>query len=77
MSLYTNPIEQRFTDEMRRAGFTVNQFTFLNGHTLPTVYGSHIAVRSKTSLPVAWKPMGNGDIIYPLTETDAESGSRT
>lgn len=62
----SSPIEHRFVTEMRQAGFTVNQFTFLNGLTVPTVYGSHIAVRQKTTVPIAWKPMGNQDIVYPM-----------
>lgn len=69
----TITIEQRFTEEMRRLGYTVNQLTFMNGVTLPTVYGSHIAVRSKTTIPVAWKPMGNGDIVYPVIDAQMHS----
>ncbi len=61
-----SPIESRFVRELREAGFTVNQFTFADGRTLPTVYGSIIAVRRKTTVPVAAKPMGNFEVVYPL-----------
>lgn len=71
MSYATTAIEQRFINDMRQAGFTVNQFTFANGVTLPTVYGSHIAISNKTSLPIRWKPMGNLDIVYPIVENES------
>jgi hypothetical protein len=60
------PTEIQFVKELREAGFTVNQFTFADGQTLPTVYGSAMAVRRKTSVPIAAKPMGNFEIVYPL-----------
>jgi hypothetical protein len=66
---FPSPNEHRFITEMRQAGFTVNQFTFLNGLTVPTVYGSHIAVRQKTTVPIAWKQMGNQDIVYPVVSS--------
>lgn len=73
MSHTITSTEQRFIHDMRQAGFTVNQFTFANGVTLPTVYGSHIAVRSKTTLPITWKPMGNMDIVYPIIDQETRS----
>lgn len=60
------PTTAQFLMDMREAGFRVNWLTFLDGTTHPTVYGSPLAVRPKTVVPLAWKPMGNSWVIYPI-----------
>jgi hypothetical protein len=61
-------ITHQFVREMREAGYIVNQFTFSDGKTLPTVYGSAIAIRRKTTVPIQIKPMGNFEIVFPFVE---------
>jgi hypothetical protein len=60
--------QKTFIQEMRNAGFRMNWLTFLDGTTHPTVYGSFLAVRDKTSVPIQWKPMGNFQVVYPVPE---------
>lgn len=58
--------EKQFIQDMRTAGFTVNEFTFSSGAHGPTVYGSIFAVKPHTKIPIGWKEMGSMYIIYPL-----------
>lgn len=62
----TNPIEIQFAKDMRDNGFLVNLFTFENNISVPSTYGNINAVRRITNVPIAWKPMGNFYIIYPI-----------
>lgn len=57
---------KQFVQDMRLAGFMVNDFTFANGKQGPTVYGSIYRVKNSTAIPLGWKEMGNSYIIYPL-----------
>jgi hypothetical protein len=55
-----------FVRDMRQAGLTVNDFTFMNGAKGPTVYSHIVVVKKHTQIPIGWKEMGNMHVIYPL-----------
>ena len=66
--MMTETTYKRFMDEARRAGFRVNWFTWMDGTTVPTVYGSIHAIQPKLSIPLRFKQMGNAHIVYPAEE---------
>lgn len=61
-----NEIVKEFIHDMRMAGLTVNEFTFMNGVKGPTVYSHIVMVKKHTRIPIGWKEMGHLHVIYPL-----------
>lgn len=65
--LYPNPKDQKFVEQVRKAGMTVRYYDGRNFFSGPAVvHADPQAVIRATTMPVQWDNMGKTDfIIYP------------
>jgi len=63
-----HPYTIQFAKDLKKAGYTVNEFTFLDNRTVLATYALLQSIRRITEVPLEWKNMGHLQVIYPKTE---------
>jgi hypothetical protein len=58
----------QFAQDLKKAGYSVNEFTFLDNRTVLATYALIQTIRRITTVPLEWKNMGYLQVIYPKIE---------